>query len=183
MTTKKTTARKTTRIHYGIHPETGKRLYWTVKVRNATKKVIINGTIEDAMKGNPGQSINCHLANVAKSNSSAFPHPALYISFLKSTALVITKITNGQFTHCVRYRHNYGKYVDINDTDPTKAVIKAHPELFNRQFVLHPYKEGKPHWREEYGRKETGKRSQIQMARGELNRLRKAGLVNLPGID
>ncbi len=169
--------RKTTRLYYGLHPETGERLYWTMKVKNATRSVALNGTVEEAMNARGGVSIGCHLSNVATKNKSAFPHPALYISFTKSVALVITKITNGQPSHCVRYRHNYGKYVDLNDTDPSKAVVKAHPELFNRQFTLGAYKDDKLHWKPEYGRRETGARGKFQMARGELARMKKAGLV------
>jgi hypothetical protein len=172
-------ARKTTRLYYGLHPETNKKLYWTLKVKNATKPVKLDGTVEHAMTGAQGVSIGCHLSNVAKANKSAFPHPALYISFTKNVALVITKITKGQPSECVRYRHYYGRYVDLNDTEPAKAVVKSHPEFFNRQFTLGAYKQEKLHHRTEYGRRETGARSdaQIKMARGELARMKKAGLV------
>lgn len=170
-------ARKTTRLYYGLHPETGKRLYWTMKVTNATKPVAMKGSVEQAMAGGAGVSIGCHLSNTAKANKAAFPHPVIYISFTKSVALAITKITNGAPSHCVRYRHNYGHYVDLNDTDPSKATVKAHPELFNRRFTLGAYKESEGHWRPEYGRRETGRRSKLQMVRGELRRMKKAGLV------
>jgi hypothetical protein len=173
-------ARKTTRLYYGLHAETGKRLYWTLKVRNATKAVKLNGTVEDAMTGGAGVSIGCHLSNTAKTNKQNFGHPAFYISFTKSVALVVTKITNGKPSHCIRYRHAYGNYVDLNDTDPSKSIIKKHPELFERQFTLGAYKESKRHWRPEYGRRETGQRSRFQMAKGELARMKKAGLVQLP---
>jgi hypothetical protein len=179
-------ARKTTRLYYGQHPETGKRLYWTLKVKNATKPVILNGTVADAMAGGAGTSIGCHLSNTARANKDAFSHPALYISFTKSVALVVTNIVNGKPSHCIRYRHSYGKYVDLNDADPTKAVVKAHPELFNRRFTLGVYKDTpkgkKHHWKPEYGRQETGARSKQQMARGELARMHKARLV-IPNLS
>jgi hypothetical protein len=54
--------RKTTRLYYGLNKDTGDRLYWTMKVRNATKSVTLNGTVLDAMKGVPGLSIGCHLS-------------------------------------------------------------------------------------------------------------------------
>jgi len=174
--------RKTTRLYYGQHPETGKRLYWTLKVKNATRPVLLNGTVEEAMRGKEGLSIGCHLSNVAKANKSVFPHPALYISFTKSVALVVTKIIKGQPAHCVRYRHNYSQYVDLNDTDPSKAVVKAHPELFNRQFTLYPYKTQMSHWKPEHGREENGKGAKHKMMRGELARMKKAGLIQ-PVLD
>jgi len=170
-------ARKTTRIYHGVHQESGSRLYWDIRVTNATKPVALNGTVAHAMAGKGGVSIGCHLSNMAAANKSAFPHPVMYVSFTKTTALAITKITKGKPAHCVRYRHNYGRYVDLNDSDPSKRVIKEHPELFNRRFTLRPYKESQAHWREEYGRRETGRRSKMQMAKGELARMKKAGLV------
>ena len=66
--------RKTTRLYYGLNAETGERLYWTLKVRNATKPVKLNGTVEHAMKGEPGLSIGCHLSTTAKNNKDCFPH-------------------------------------------------------------------------------------------------------------
>lgn len=171
-------ARKTTRLYYGLEEHTGKRLYWTIKVKNATKPVVLNGTVEHAMAGNRGVSIGCHLSNTAKANKEAFLHPVLYVSFTKSVALVITKITKGQPSECVRYRHNYGQYVDLNDKDPSKATVKAHPELFNRRFTLGAYKQSEAHWRPEYGRRETGRRSKLQMVKGETARMKNAGLVH-----
>ena len=169
--------RKTTRLYYGREPETGVCLYWTMKVRNATKPVLLNGTVEHAMAGERGVSIGCHLSNTAKACKAAFPHPALYVSFTKSVVLVITKITKGQPAECVRYRHGYSKYVDLNDKEVSRATVKAHPELFNRRFTLGAYKEQEAHWRPEYGRKETGQRRDQQMVKGEIGRRRNAGLV------
>jgi len=170
-------ARKTTRLYYGLEPKTGSLLYWTLKVRNATKPVVLNGTVEHAMAGKKGVSIGCHLSNTAMANKEAFPHPVLYVSFTKSVALVITKIAKGRPTECVRYRHNYGQYVDLNDKDPSKAAVKAHPDLFNRRFTLGAYKQSQAHWRPEYGRRETGRRGQLQMVRGEMARMNNAGFV------
>lgn len=171
--------RKTTRLYYGLNEETGDRLYWVLKVKNATKPVILNGTVREAMRGKPGLSIGCHLSETAKSNKARFPHPVLYVSFTKTVALVVTKIKNGAPTECVRYRHHYSNYVNLNDKDATKATVQAHPHLFNRQFKLLPYKTitQKPHWKPEYGRRLTGERNNLGMMNGEMRRLRDAGLV------
>ena len=171
--------RKTIRIYYGVHAETGKPLYWTVHCIDAKKPVTLNGTVEHAMTGGPGLTIGCHMANMAKANAKAFGHAAHYVSFTKSGCKVVTKISKGQPSQCVRYRHGYGRYVDLNDRDPSKKVVRDHPELFNRQFTLEPYKPTKSHWKPEYGRKETGSRK-LKMATGELDRMRKAGLVLQP---
>lgn len=173
------TGRKTVRLYTGLDETTGEPLYITLKVRNAVKPVTLNGTVEDAMRGKPGLSIGCHLSETAKANKDAFGFRVYYVSFTKSVALAITKIRNGQFSECVRYKHNYGKFVDLNDKDPSKAFVKAHPKLFNRQFTLLPYKVQENHWKPEYGRPETGERAKDKAMRGELARLRKAGLLNV----
>lgn len=170
--------RKTTRLYYGLNQETGKPLYWTLKVRNATKPVVLEGTIEDAMKGEPGKSIGCHLSRAGMRNKSKFGHPVLYISFTRSTALVLTKISKGRPIECVRYRHNYSKYVNLNDCDPSKKTVREHPEFFNRQFTLGAYRTSENHWKPEYGRRETGQRKGQLMAVGELRRMRDAGLIH-----
>ena len=170
-------ARKTTRLYYGLHQESGSRLYWTMKVKNATKKVVLNGSVLDAMTGLAGISIGCHLSNVGLANKKAFPHPAVYISFTKSIALVITKIVKGQPAHCVRYRHNYSQYVDLNDTDPSKTVVKMHPEFFERPFTLYPYKTQLGGAEKPSGPKEPSTPPAFKMARGELARMKKAGLL------
>jgi hypothetical protein len=171
--------RKTTRLYYGLNEQTGERLYWVLKVTNATKPVKLNGSVLDAMKGKPGLSIGCHLSQTAKTNKDCFPHPVVYVSFTRTVALVVTEIKNGAPTKCVRYRHNYSFYVDLNDKDPTKTLVQNHPHLFNRQFTLSPYKETKQpaHWKPEYGRQQTGKRNNLGMMYGEMRRLYDAGLV------
>jgi hypothetical protein len=172
--------RKTTRLYYGLHPETGKPLYWTLKVKNATKPVTIQGNLACAEDAKPGLSFGCFLHNVAAAHKPQFPHRALFISFTKSVAIVVTDISGGKPTKCVRYRHRYGRYVDMNDRGLlTKAAIKKHPELFDRPFTLGSYKPGEGHWKPEYGREEQGT-NKFKMAIGELARMKAAGLINLP---
>ena len=172
--------RKTIRHYYGFNDETGEALYINMKVRNATQKVKMNGKVEHAMAGELGLSIGCHLSVTSMANKKAFPHPALGISFTKTLAIVFEKIVRGVM-HSVRYKHNYSKYVDLNDNDPSKKMVKSHPELFNRQFTLLPYRPSKNHWKPEYGRRVTGKRSTQAIMRGEMARLKKAGYVNIMG--
>jgi len=160
-----------------VDKESGKPLYWTLKVKNATHAVALDGTLEDALSGAPGLSIGCHLSNVTTRNRRSLSHPCLIAAFTKSVALIVTKITDGRPSHCVRYRHSYGNYVDLNDTK-SKKLFRDHPELAERQFMLRPYITAKPHWKEEYGRKQTGKRKRPYMMRGDLARMVKANLVH-----
>ena len=170
-------ARKTTRLYYGLS-KTGKPLYWTLKVKNATRPVKFKSTVEEAMKGRAGSTIGCHLSLAAMKDKDTFDFPVEYVAFTRTGALAVTKVVNGSPSHCVRYRHNYSKYVDLNDKDPTKKVVKEHPELFNRNFILHPYKTQENHWKAEYGRKETHvrKKGQIKMVQSALRRMKDAGM-------
>jgi hypothetical protein len=77
----------------------------------------------------------------------------------------------------VRYRHPYSKYVDLNDAKLTEDAIAKNPKMFNRRFTLRRYKTIPGSWKPEYGRRETGERK-FQMAKGELARMKKAGLIH-----
>src|SRR5665213_2391650 len=95
---------RTARIYYGEKPMT---LYWTVKVRDATRSSRINGTLAEALVGEPGRTLGCHLSVTAQDHPEAFPHPVLLVSITRSRALVVEKITKGKPSHAVKYAHNY----------------------------------------------------------------------------
>lgn len=167
--------RNRARIYYGTNKT---KLYWTVKVTDAKAPVRLDGSLMDALKGTPGQTIGCHLSNCVLSNQSVFPHPVHFAAFTRCTALVVDKIANGVPTHAVRYRHGYSDLVDLNDTDPKKKAIKQRPELAERSFSLTV-----PQVEKRVGRpagsapaKPSGKQMPT-MPRGALDRARRAGLV------
>lgn len=170
---------KTTRIYYGHNPATGERLYWTVKVRDATKFITIDGTLLDAIRGHAGTTIGCHLSNCAMRNAAVFPHPCKFVAFTRSTALVVTQITRGQPVSAVKYEHSYGKWVERNDKDITKSFIKEHPEVVEREFRLRPPRAMKlfrsPPHHAETG--ETNHQKRAVVPRGALLRAQDAGLV------
>lgn len=166
------------KIYYG--PPGDEDLFWSVKVRESSKGVRLNGSIADAMAGEPGLTIGCHLSNCAQRNSKAFPHPALMASFTKTTALIVTKIKNGVPVEAVRYYHPYGYLVDLNDTDKTKKYLKEHPELAEKSFYLRPSISYKKKGSQPTGRA-TGPRTGAKRAyapRGAVRRALKAGLLN-----
>lgn len=175
--------RNTARIYYGANPASGEPLYWKVRVKNATESVQVNGSVIDALKGARGTVIGCHLSQCAMRNAEHFPHPCKLAAFTKATALIVTKIARGRPTEAVRYRHAYGRIVDLNDTGATRAIVKQHPELADRTFRLcppqtqRPYKPGS-HKQEH--RDGNGKNSST-VPRGALSRAVKAGLVS-PGL-
>ena len=78
----------------------------------------------------------------------------------------------------MRYRHSYGRIVDLNDTDISKTYIAKHPELAERTFNLRPPpKRGVyvPHAQQH--RQGTGEKTAV-VPRGALARAVKAGLVS-----
>lgn len=167
--------RKTVRIYYGTDAVP---LYWTVPVSDAKRAVKINGTLADALKGTPGQTIGCHLSNCAMSqrNKEAFGHPVFYAAFTKRSAFIIDKWRNGAPAHAIRYHHWYGKLVDLNDTEANKQTILKNPQLAEREFVLQKPKKRlhragtTPHG------KLTGERRAV-VPLGALARAKKAKLI------
>jgi hypothetical protein len=177
---KKSKRGKQVRIYYAHDPDTGHRLYWTVRLKRATKPVTIDGSVVDAIRGYPGTTVGCHLSNCAraKRNQNAFPHPCLLAAFTKSTALIVTKITKGKPSEAVKYQHSYGAFVDLNDRDVNKTFIKEHPELAEGPFTLRPAREArwfqpKPHTNP--GGTPVNPRAVVP--RGALQRAVTAGLV------
>jgi len=175
--------RKTMRIYYG----TGKvPLYWTVKVTNAKKAVTIKGSLMDALRGTPGQTIGCHLSHCAINNAGLFPHAVYLASFTKVGCAIVDKIAGGRPVHAVRYAHAYRELVDLNDTDLKKTVVINNPKLVERTFVLRPPDRVTPFvsreerrrrgWVKDKNEDDSRPRS-MKVPRGALSRARKAGLV------
>jgi len=165
------------RIFYG----TGKvKLYWTVRVTDAKKNVVVEGKLMDALRGTPGQTIGCHLSHCAVRNSARFPHECILASFTKGTCAIVDKVANGAPSHCYRYLHSYAHLVELNDTDRERAKIMADPSLAERSFLLRaPVGAMRKGWRKR-GNKPEGKHDGTRASvvpRGALARARKAGLV------
>lgn len=115
--------------------------YWLAKIVDATKSVTINGTFEDAMQGEPGVTIGCHLSICAKRNKHNFSHPVLFAAFTQSRCDIVSEFverTAKRPYDCIayRYKHPYGQWVKLNDEDEQKEWIKKNPEKANRPFTL-----------------------------------------------
>jgi hypothetical protein len=128
------TKRKLARIYYGPEGfETS--MWWTVTVTDAKKGVTINGTTAAALRGHPGVTIGCALSMAGMDNAGHFPHDVFLVSVTKSTMLVVDKLhKDGTPAHAVRYGHNYGRIVDLNDTGQLKKLVKERPEIMERPF-------------------------------------------------
>lgn len=118
--------RKTKRIYYG--PDEDPTLFWwDVEWSNATKSVVINGSLLHAIEGMPGHSVGCRLSNAAvdKENAKAFPHPVYLAAFYKRTALIVDDLAkNGTPVHAVVYDHDYANFVNMNDAGTMEDVYK-----------------------------------------------------------
>jgi len=172
--------RKTVRFYYGLSPQDGKPLYWKCKVREATKPVTINGKLIDALSGDRGQVIGCHLSNCTQRNASSFPHPCLLASFTKTRALILTKLSGGRGTECVRYAHSYGKHVDLNDVNSTKEYVLQNPNLAARPFTLLPPPTQKKAWvagTHQPPHREGNGANSVLVARGAIARAVNAGIL------
>jgi hypothetical protein len=184
MSKRKTThgrRKHTARIYYGVNPSSGEALFWTVRVTDARQPVTLSGSVLDALKGQRGSVIGCHLSNCAMRNANQFPHPCKFAAFTKATALVVTKIAGGKPTEAIRYRHAYGRLVDVNDTKLTKAYVTKHPELAERQFTLRQPQNGAAYVPHPQKHREGDGSKSAKIPRGALARAVKAGLVS-PGL-
>jgi len=118
--------KKTKRIYHGPD-EDPTAFWWDVEWSPATKGVTINGTLEHAIAGIPGNSIGCRLSNAAidEKNATSFPHPVYIAAFYKRIALIVDKLAkNGTPIHAVAYEHDYGSFIDLNDVGNLEPVYK-----------------------------------------------------------
>lgn len=177
------------RVHFG--PPGNLEHYWRVKVKDATKPLKINGSLMDAILGNAGTTIGCHLSNSGcnKANKMAwagagFPPPKI-MSFTATRAIAIFEFKKGTLNKQpfdaigVEFAHDLGLYTDLNDKDPTKAYLKRHPEIANLKIRLRPPYRGKPRPQKVKVRPRgvsTGDR-RMGAPQGALLRAQKAGLI------
>jgi hypothetical protein len=172
----------TARIYYCANPASADALYWKVRVKHATQRVVINGGLLDALKGERGTTIGCHLSNCSMRNAEHFPHPCLLVSFTNATALIVTKIARGKPAEAVLYHHSYSGLIDLNDADITKKFVKDHPDIAARKFTLRPPQ--KPRVRAPLGaqihRNGDGTKRAV-VPKGALRRAVQSGLVS-PGL-
>lgn len=167
----------TVRIYYGVDAA-GDHLYWTVPVRDAQFEVSIDGSLADAMAGKPGTTIGCHLSITAMRNADAFAHPVKLASFTKTAAVIISRIDKGKPSEAVRYKHSYGRLVDLNDKDASKTYIKMHPGLAERSFVLRPPTKGKSKpGTHNHGDRKPRHQRQFLVPYGAMKRAQDAGLI------
>ena len=166
-------------IRLGTTPD-GDPIFWACPVSDAKEPITMDGTLADALAGKPGLTIGCHLSNCATRNAQSFPHPVIYAVFTKSKAYIIDRWnkSNGRPAHCVRYAHSLGRFVDLNDKDGKKKLIRKYPEIVERTFVLHP-----PRKRPSQSETSVGHSKNITNERrpvvpyGALRRAKEAGLI------
>lgn len=129
---------QTARIYYG--PEGRETsMYWTVSVTDAKKMVAINGTTMAALRAHRGVTIGCALSMAGMDSAEHFGHEVYLISVTKSTLLAVDRLhKDGSPAHAVRYGHNYGDIVDMNDSGKLKQMVKERPEIMERSFSLKP---------------------------------------------
>ncbi len=171
-------AKRTKRIYYGPN---GGAPYWTVRVSNAKKGVVINGNAAHALRGQAGETIGCAISNMAHDpeNASAFPHPVHLVVVTKSTLLAVDKVGKDKVPlHAVLYDHRYGHVVDDNDTRVIKKMVAENPALMNRPFkLLVPHKQRSGVYDARVTHDRGTNRAKAVMNRGALQRAYKAGFV------
>jgi hypothetical protein len=103
--------RRRTKIYYsdpGIEPP----LYWECAVSDAKSPVTITGSLEDALKGQPGSTVACTLAICTDRHRSAFPHDFYFCAFTRTRCYIVDKIKNGRGVHAWMYRHKLGRLIE-----------------------------------------------------------------------
>lgn len=118
-------------------------LFLRVLIRNAKRPITMRSTFAEALAGKPGENLACRFALCAEHNRVLFPHDFVMASFTKSTAIIVDEIKKGRCGKYeydatgVRYAHRLSTYVDLNDEDKDKEIIKNYPELMEMKVGLY----------------------------------------------
>ena len=77
---------------------------WLVDANDATEDVLLDRTVLDILTAKRGVASHCMNANCIIRSAERFPHKVYMASVIKTTALVVDKVTEeGEPAHAVRY--------------------------------------------------------------------------------
>lgn len=167
-----------TRLKFGtvpICPGAAQAAY----IAEAWQDVLMRGHAEHFANGSEGLTWACALSNIAKDpkNKRLFPHSLVEAFFTNKTVcyMFTGEKYKGVFVY-IKYAHNYGTQLDLNDAKLSQKQAKETPEIFEQEFLLRvPSKTKKrihvPNKRASSPRKSLGHR-------GAVARARAAGLIS-----
>jgi len=171
----------------GRGPQGGKLGYVTIApgvtkqawIIRATKPVILKGEIDHFRNGIAGLTFSCAFSKMWEDpkNSTRIPHPVRSSVIIKTQAFINTGEFKGTLVY-VKYSHNYGTLVDMNDEKLVEMMIKNHPEELEQEFEFHVPPKVKRSFTPSVKKASTGKRRPF-FPKGAIERARKAGLISL----
>jgi hypothetical protein len=88
----------------------------TIACSPGTHVVKLLRTEVDVLNGKGGSTSQCMNTNCANRSKNVFPHSVFFVEFTATSAFVVDKITKGkQPKHCIWYKHNQSKQIDLHD--------------------------------------------------------------------
>jgi hypothetical protein len=151
-------------------------------ILDAKQDVLMQGHARHFINGDQGLTWACALSNMAKDpeNRSAFPHPLREMFFTSRTgAYGMTGEKYKGFFVYIKYAHNYGIQLDMNDTKIAQKMAKETPEVFEQKFLLRiPAPKKKRILKTQAGKRTSGPRKPQYSARGATARAVTAGIMS-----
>lgn len=183
--TKKTAARKRRLVRLYWNPPSLQK-YWSVKFKDASKRIEFLFQISDALmlRATRGIPWTCVLAEAimehAVNHVDDFGHPVLFAYAQPGSIYIVTKADGGTPSHAVRYFSNGSELIHSFDNKniTQKMLMAKYPDGFTLR--LRPAKKHGGH--EASGARDTRPRNRVNpkphLSIGALRRAREAGLVS-----
>jgi len=149
-------------------------------IGEAEQDVPMQGHGEHFVNGSAGLTWSCALAKMAKDpkNKALFPHPVVEAFFTgKTTCYIMTgQKHKGVFIY-IKYAHDYGVQLDMNDAGLSQRLAKEDPKVFEQEFILRVPPKKKRKIGTPKGRRASSPRKKASRVYGATARALAAGLI------
>jgi hypothetical protein len=108
-------------------------------IANAWQDILPQGHAEHFVNGSEGLTWLCALRHVIMDpeNRHLIPHP-VHEAFItgKTVCFIMTGEKHKGVFIFIKYAHNYGQYLDLNDAHLSQRQAKETPEIFEQKFLF-----------------------------------------------
>jgi hypothetical protein len=149
-------------------------------IADAEQDIPMQGHGEHFVNGSAGLTWACALSKMAEDpkNKTLFPHPLVKAFFTgKTTCYIMTGQKHKGVFIFIKYAHDYGKLLDMNDAGLSQRLAKEDPGAFEQEFLLRVPPKKKRKIRTPVARRASSPRKKASRVYGATARALAAGLI------
>jgi hypothetical protein len=151
-------------------------------IEDAEQDIQMQGHASHFMNGVAGLTWACAMSNMAKDpeNRKKFPHPVREVFVTaKTTLYIMTGEKYNNIFKYIKYAHNFGLQLDLNDAHLSQNIAKTNPAIFEGIFTLRAPSTKKRVIQSQSSKRASSKRGKPFIPRGATTRAVNAGIMTL----